>query len=229
MKQLKATKTVQPIGKPVIHRPNTRNTRPETKTTNWSPAKVRRGASQNQLKQQQKTKSPSTPKITKCSKQGATKKQPRTSKSSPGEIFEQRSKLMALQSSEEHDHNRSFIQVDIKSLQKSNNTMTYEVESDNDATQMIIASSDSKVFMIISPDSPPVQIMQDSTENKAIESSQFKSSKSTRRIDKAVKEIQTLQDNTTKHKTHSLYSWTQITINKLSKNNPITYNRNKKN
>ena len=184
---MKATKAVQPIGEPVIQRPNTRNTRPATKTTNWIPAKVRSVATQNQLKQQQKTKSPSAPKNTKWLKQGGTKKRSRTPKSSPGEIFEQRSKLMALQSSAEHEHNRSFIQLGINSIQQSDNTVSYEVESDNNATQMIIASSDPKEFMITSPNSPPVQMIQDRTENKATESTQFKSSKSTRRMEKAVK------------------------------------------
>ena len=57
-KQQKAGKAVQPIGEAKFHRPSTRNTRPRTQLTNWSPAKVRRVATQNQLKQQQKTKKP---------------------------------------------------------------------------------------------------------------------------------------------------------------------------
>ena len=57
-KQHKKTgKAVQPMGEAKIHRPSPRNTRPRTQSTNWSPAKVKRVATQNQLKQQQKTNS----------------------------------------------------------------------------------------------------------------------------------------------------------------------------
>ena len=81
--QKKTGKAVKPIGEEKVHRPNSRNTRPRTQLTNWSPAKVRRVATQNQLKQQQKTKSPSTPKNQKWSKQSETKKRSPTPKSIP--------------------------------------------------------------------------------------------------------------------------------------------------
>ena len=70
---------------------------------------------------------------------------------------------MTLQRSEEHEQNRSFIQVDMNALQQSVNKVTYEVE-DSIKSQIIIASSDPKEFMITSPDSRPVQTCQDSTE-----------------------------------------------------------------
>ena len=170
--QKKTGKAVQPIGEAKIHRPSSRNTRPRTQLTNWIPSKLRRVATQNQLKQQQKTKSPSTPTNQKWSKQSGSKKRPQIPKSSPGKIFEQRSKIMALQSSEEHEQNRSFIQVDMNKLQQSANTITYEVEESN-TPQTIIASSDPKEFMITSPDSPPVQTCQDSTEIKTATSPSF--------------------------------------------------------
>ena len=188
-KQHKKTgKAAQPIGEAKIHRPSPRKTCPRTQSTKWSPAKVRRVATQNQLKQQQKTKSPSTTKNQNRSKQSKSKKRLRTPKSSPGEIFEQRSKLMALQSSEEHELNRSFIQVDINALQHSAKTITYEVEESN-TPQIIIASSDPKEFMITSPDSPPVLACQDSTELITTTSPNLNYNRSTRRIDKAVKKI----------------------------------------
>ena len=197
--QKKTGKAVQPNGEAKIRRPSSRNTRPRTQPTNWSPAKVRRVATQNHLKQQQKTKSPSPPRNQNRSKQSESKKQPRTPKSSPGEIFEQRSKLMALQSSEEHELNRSFIQVDMNALQHSANTITYEVEESN-KPQIIIASSDPKEFMITSPDSPPVQTCQDSTELITNTRPNLNYNRSTRRIDKAVKKIHKLNDNTAKFK-----------------------------
>ena len=199
-KQHKKTgNAVQPIGEAKIHRPSSRNTRPRTQPTNWSPAKVRRVATQNQLKQQQKTKSPATPKKQNRSKQSESKKRPRTPRSSPGKIIEQRSKLMALQSSEEHELNRSFIQMDMNALQHSANTITYEVEESN-TPQIIIASSDPKEFMITSPDSPPVQTCQDSTELITNTSPNLNYNRLTRRIDKAVNKIHKLNDNTAKFK-----------------------------
>ena len=47
--QKKTGKAVQPIGEAKSHRPSSGNTRPRTQLTNWSPAKVRRVATQNQL------------------------------------------------------------------------------------------------------------------------------------------------------------------------------------
>ena len=104
---------------------------------------------------------------------------------------------MALQSSEEHEQNRSFIQVDMNALQQSVNTVTYEIE-DSNTSQIIIASSDPKEFMITSPDSPPVQTCQDSTEIITNTSPNFNYNRSTRRIDKAVEKIHKLNDNTAK-------------------------------
>ena len=46
--QKKTGKAVQPIGEAKIYRPNSRNTRPRTPLTNWSPAKVRRVATKQQ-------------------------------------------------------------------------------------------------------------------------------------------------------------------------------------
>ena len=104
---------------------------------------------------------------------------------------------MALQSSEEHEQNRSIIQVDMNALQQSANTITYEVEESN-TPQIIIASSDPKEFMTTSPDIPPVQTVQDSTEIITTTSPNCNYNRSTRRIDKAVKKIHKLNDNTAK-------------------------------
>ena len=80
-------------------------------------------------------------------------------------------------------------------LQQSANTITYEVE-ESKTPQIIIASSDPKEFMITSPDSPPVQTCQDSTEIKTTTSPNFNFNRSTRRIDKTVTKIHKLNDNT---------------------------------
>ena len=154
---MKGANKVQPIGKPIHQQPSTRNTRSANKSINWNPAKVRRVATQNQRKPFQKTKIPTTPKnTTNWLKQGGAKKRPRTPKVSPGEIFEQHSKLVAFQNSEEYETNRSFIQLDIDSIQQTDHTVTYEIESDTNTPQKIIASSDPNEFMVTSPDSPPV-------------------------------------------------------------------------
>ena len=105
---------------------------------------------------------------------------------------------MALQNSEEYETNRSFIQLDINSIQQTDHTVTYEIESDTNTPQKIIASSDPNEFMVTSQDSPPVPINQEKLDNKANESVHFVSSRSTRKIDRAVKKIQALQDGTPK-------------------------------
>ena len=61
-KQLRAANKSHPTGEPT-HRPNTKNARADNRTSNWSPAKVRKVAMQNQRKQQ-KMKNPVTPKNT---------------------------------------------------------------------------------------------------------------------------------------------------------------------
>ena len=96
-KQQKVTKATQPTGGHKTQQTNSRNTRQRAQSTNWSPAKVRQLVSQNQRKQQQKTKSPTTPKKQNRTKQSDSKKRPRSPKANPGETFEQRSKMMALQ------------------------------------------------------------------------------------------------------------------------------------
>ena len=78
--------------------------------------------------------------------------------------------------------------------------MTYEIESDTNLQQKIIASSDPNEFMVTSPDSPPVPNNQERIDNKANESVHFVSSRSTRKIDRAVKKIQALQDDTPRQK-----------------------------
>ena len=196
-KQEKATKAAQPTGGHKTQQTNFRNTRPRAQSTNWSPAKVRQVATQNQRKKQQKTKSPTTPKKQNRTKQSDSKKRPRTSKASPGETFEQRSKMMALQSTQEHEQNSSFIQVDTNALQQSPNTITYQFV-ENESPQTIFASSDPKEFMITPPDSPPVQSERNNANNKVTKSPDFKSTKSTPKIDKAVDKIHRLHDNTTK-------------------------------
>ena len=89
------------------------------------------------------------------------------------------------------------MQSDMNALQQSANTITYEVKDIN-TLQTIIASSDTKKFMITSADSPPVQTCQDSTEIITITSPNLNYNRSTRRIDKAVKKIDKLNDNTSK-------------------------------
>ena len=199
--QLKVANKVQPTVEPTHNRTSTRNTRSENKSTNWSAAKVRRVATQNQRKQQQqKTKSPTAPKnTTNWLKQGGAKRRPRTLKISPGEIFEQRSKLVALQNSEEYYTSRSFIQLDIDSIQQTDHTVTYEFASDTNTPQKIIESSDPNEFMVTSPDIPPVPNNREELDNKANENGHFVSSRSTRKIDRAVRKIQALKDDTPKH------------------------------
>ena len=80
-------------------------------------------------------------------------------------------------------------------MQQSANTITYEVE-DSNTSQIIIASSDPKEFMITSPDSPPVQTCQDSTEIITTTSPNFNYNRSPQRIDKAVEKIHKLNENT---------------------------------
>ena len=196
-KQQKVTKATPPTGGHKIQQTNSRNTRQRAQPTNWSPAKVRQVASQNQRKQQQKTKSPTTPKKQNRTKQSDSKKRPRTPKANPGETFKQRSKMMALQSTQEHERNRSFIQVDTKALQQSPSTITYQFV-ENESPQTIFASSDPKDFMITSPDSPPVQFDRNNANNEVTNSHDFKSTKSTPKIDKTVEKVQRLNDNTAK-------------------------------
>ena len=95
--------------------------------------------------------------------------------------------MMALQSTQEHEQNRSFIQVDMNALQRSPNTITYQF-AENESPQTIFASSDPKDFMITSPDSPPVQSDRNKANNKVTDSPDFKSTKSTPKIDKTVVE-----------------------------------------
>ena len=196
-KQQKVTKTTPPTGGHKIQQTNSRNTRQRAQPTNWSPAKVRQVASQNQRKQQQKTKSPTTPKKQNRTKQSDSKKRPRTPKANPGETFKQRSKMMALQSTQEHEQNRSFIQVDPNALQQSPSTITYQFV-ENESPQTIFASSDPKDFMSTSPDSPPVQLDRNNANNEVTNNNDFKSTKSTPKIDKTVEKIQRLNDNTAK-------------------------------
>ena len=105
--------------------------------------------------------------------------------------------MMALQSTQEHEQNRSFIQVDTNALQQSPNTITYQFV-ENESPQTIFASSDPKDFMITSPDSPPVQFDRNNANNEVTNSPDFKSTKSTPKIDKTVEKIQRLNDNTAK-------------------------------
>ena len=196
-KQQKVTKATQPTGGCKTQQSNSRNTRQRAQSTNWSPAKVRQVANQNQRKQQQKTKSPTTPKKQNLTKQSDSRKRPRTPKANPGETFEQRSKMMALQSTQEHEQNRSFIQVDTNALQQSPNTITYQFV-ENESPQTIFASSDPKDFMITSPDSPAVQSDRNNDNNELSNSLDFKSTKSTPKIDKTVEKIQRLNDYTAK-------------------------------
>ena len=85
----------------------------------------------------------------------------------------------------------------MNALQQSANTITDEVEESN-TPQIIIASSDPKEFMITSPDSPPVQTIQDCTEITTTTSPNCNYNRSTRRIDKAVNKIHKFNDKTAK-------------------------------
>ena len=193
-KQLKTANKEQ-IGE-TSQRASTRNNKPDKRISNWSPAKVRRTAAHNQ-KKQQKTKSPVNPKsTTNWLKQYRASKRPRSQKVSPGQIFEQRSKLVALQNSEEHAVNRSFLNLDIDSIEQTHQTVTYLIESETSSPQKILTSSDPKEFMITSPESPPIHQNQEATSRKEQESVNFISSKSTRRKDIAVTRIQALNEET---------------------------------
>ena len=105
--------------------------------------------------------------------------------------------MMALQSTQEHEQNRSFIQVDTNALQQSPSTITYQFE-ENESPQTIFASRDPKDFMITSPDSPPVLFDGNKPNHEVTNSHNFKLTKSTPKIDKTVEKIQRLNDNTAK-------------------------------
>ena len=105
--------------------------------------------------------------------------------------------MMVLQSTQEHEQNRSFIQVDTNALQQSPSTITYQFV-ENESPQTIFASSDPKDFMITSPESPPVQFDRINANTEVTNNHDFKSTKSTPKIDKTVEKIQRLNDNTAK-------------------------------
>ena len=129
-------------------------------------------------------------------KQERASKRPRSQKVSPGQIFEQRSKSVALQNSKEHAVNRSFLNLDIESIEQTDQTVTYLIESETSSPQKILTSSDPKEFMITSPESPPIHQNQEATSRQEQESVNFISSKSTRKIDRAVARIQALNEET---------------------------------
>ena len=164
---MKAAIKSQPTGEP-------RNTRSGNNSINLSPAKISKVATQNQRRQQQKSKSPTTPNNTlSCLKQTGTKKRPRTSKVSPGEIFEQRPKLVSLQNSKEFATNRSFIQLDRDSVQQIEHNVTYEIENDTDTPHKILTSSYPIEFMITSPNSPLITNIKEKSDNQANESTSY--------------------------------------------------------
>ena len=68
------------------------------------------------------------------------------------------------------------------------------IESETSSPQKILTSSDAKEFMIISPESPPIHQNQEATSRQEQECVNFISNKSTRRIDRAVTRIQTLNE-----------------------------------
>ena len=118
--------------------------------------------------------------------------------------------------------------MDMNALQQSANRLTYEVEESN-TPQIIIASSDPKEFMITSPDSPPVQTIQDSTEITTTTTPNCNYNRSTRRIDNAVNKIHKLNDITAKFNNPQVIFLDADNIQQNEQDNSSTSNRNKKN
>ena len=135
-KILKATSNPQPVGEPNQHKPNTRNSHTRKKTTNWNPDKVRKVAAHNEKRQQQRSKTPITPKkSTNWLNHKGSRKRPRTPKKSPGELFEQCSKQVALQNCQKFLEDRSFVQMDLSAIPQTDNTVANDIDSDTDASQ----------------------------------------------------------------------------------------------
>ena len=121
-KQLK-TANKEHLGE-TSQRASTRINKPDKRISNWSPAKVRRTAAHNQ-KKQQKTKSPVTPKsTTNWLKQDRASKRSRSQKVSPGQIFEQRSKLVALKK-QRGTRSEQIVPQDRYRLHKTNGPNSY--------------------------------------------------------------------------------------------------------
>ena len=85
---------------------------------------------------------------------------------------------------------RSFLKIDIDSIEQTDQTVTYVIESETSSPQKVLTSSDPKEFMITSPEGPPIHQNQEATSSQEQECVNFISSKSTRRIDRAVTRIQ---------------------------------------
>ena len=77
--------------------------------------------------------------------------------------------------------------------------MEYNIYSDTNSHEKILTSNDPYVFMITSPDSPPIGHKQDNIVNQAIDDNISVSHKSTHKIEKADKKIQALNEDKAKH------------------------------
>ena len=100
--------------------------------------------------------SSTTKKATNWFKNETSCKRTRTPKKSPGVDFQQGAKHAALQNSIQFDANRSFLKIDMATIPQSEITRHFEIDTDSSTTQNIVATSDPTLFMITSPDSPPI-------------------------------------------------------------------------
>ena len=118
---------------------------------------VRKVATRKQMKQQPRIKASTTPKNpTNWLKKEESRKRQRTSKKIPSEKFDHASKQAALQNKELFNTNRSFLNLDKSAMHQSENTGIFDIDSDINATQKIVASNDASLFKQTSPDSPPI-------------------------------------------------------------------------
>ena len=165
----------------------------EKKYPEWTPHKERKAATRNQNQQQPTRKAATTPlKATNCFKKEESRKRPREPMKIPGEIFEQASKKAALQNSELFDVNRSLPQIDTAAIFQTGNTRIFDIDSNTNANQKIIASNDASLFMHNSQDSPPI-----GTDNSNPQISS-PSHKSAPKVDKAVRNIKAVNTDSAK-------------------------------
>ena len=151
-----------------------------------------------------------------------------------GNDLQQGAKHAAQKNSIQFDANRSFLKIDKSTIPQSENTRHFEIDTDSNTNQNVVATSDPTLFMITSPESPPI-----GNEHRA-EQQSFISHRSTPKIEKSLNKIKaTKADETQNTILQKQYSWTikhqkqrqaQKTITKTLKQlneNEREYNSNK--
>ena len=89
--------------------------------------------------------------------------------------------------------------MNLSSIPQLYNKVIYNFESDTNAPQTILTSSDSAAFMMTSPDSPPIGYVKQNKEQQMNDINNFVSHKSTPKTEIAVKRINALNEDTSKH------------------------------